>query len=57
MLALALQSAITFNLVCTGSMLFNGIELPDQTILRVALNSARFCFADCRRVERIARVT
>jgi len=57
MLALALQTAVAFNLVCTGTMQLNGIERPDETVLRVDLESGRFCFADCGRVERIARVT
>lgn len=57
MFVLALQAAAAFNVVCTGTLTLNGMERPDETVLRVDLESRRFCFADCGRVEPIERVT
>lgn len=59
MIAVALQVATAFNLVCTGTMIMNRADTgrPQEVILRVDLESGRFCFDDCGQVTAIERVS
>lgn len=59
MIALALQAAAAFNLVCTGTTILNHVDSgrAQEVILRVDLESGRFCFDDCGVVEPIARLS
>lgn len=59
MIALALQAAAAFNLLCTGATLENQQPTgePMEVVLRVDLNAMRFCFDDCGSTIAIARLT
>lgn len=65
MLALALQAAMAFNLVCTGTYYLGemrGLGLPEdrqpfRAIIRVDLRSQRWCIDDCQTTSRLLRVS
>lgn len=57
-----LQTALTFNLICTGTMVTaggaqgNGSQ-PSRIEIRVDLSSRRFCYDDCRETQPIYSVS